>query len=150
MKTFVALALLVSIPNPVSTFHSWFSPEVAKETANLAVNGEYREYLDYNGDGVINVFDTMRIMQRYANNVEFGNEITFDSDVANSIIEENFNNVIYWEIDFLNEEPCRMYEYAASEADRIHLYVEIDNGEEIVTDGVWIDINPIEETFCVE
>ena len=88
MKTaliFIALALTAS-PQPSENYFAEISPETATEIQQLVIDGEYREYLDFNGDGNLNIADVVGVSKRYADNCKYGNEITLDSEVIDSIL----------------------------------------------------------------
>lgn len=143
---FLALALHTSL-NPAPNYYSWFSPEIADNVIQCVVNGEYHEHLDFNGDGQLTVADAVGILRRYSDNIEYGNELTVDTETVESIIEENYNvDCIYWEIDFVNGQPCRKYELTVDEITTANIYLEF---EDDTMDNVEIEINPFEEIVRV-
>lgn len=146
LSTFIALAL-TSSPTPVETYNSWVSPVIADEIQELVLDGEYREYLDFNGDGQLNMADVVSVRKRYQDNCRYGNEITMNSEVIYDITRENYTNeLIYWEIDRINGEPCRHYELAVSEVTEAEIYVEFENH----SDTIIVEINPFEETINIK
>ena len=143
---FLALALHTSL-NPAPNYYSWFSPEIADNVIQCVVNGEYHEHLDFNGDGQLTVADAVGILRRYSDNIEYGNELTVDSDTVQSIIEENYSvECVQWEIDFVNGEPCRKYELTVDEITTANIYLIF---EDDTTDNIEIEINPFEEIVRV-
>lgn len=143
---FLVLALHTSL-NPAPNYYSWFSPEIADNVIQCVVNGEYHEHLDFNGDGQLTVADAVGILRRYSDNIEYGNELTVDAETVESIIEENYNvDCIYWEIDFVNGQPCRKYELTVDEITTANIYLEF---EDDTIDNVEIEINPFEEIVRV-
>lgn len=143
---FICLALHASL-NPAPNYYSWFSPEIANNIIECVVNGEYHEHLDFNGDGVLSVADAVGVLRRYYDNIEYGNELTVDSDTVQSIIEENYNvECVQWEIDWLNGEPCRKYELTVNEITTANIYAIF---EDDTTDNIAIEINPFEEIVRV-
>ena len=143
---FLALALHTSF-NPAPNYYSWFSPEIADNVIQCVVNGEYHEHLDFNGDGQLTVADAVGILRRYSDNIEYGNELTVDAETVESIIEENYSvDCIYWEIDFVNGQPCRKYELTVDEITTANIYLEF---EDDTMDNVEIEINPFEEIVRV-
>ena len=143
---FLALALHTSL-NPAPNYYSWFSPEIADNVIQCVVNGEYHEHLDFNGDGQLTVADAVGILRRYSDNIEYGNELTVDAETVESIIEENYSvDCIYWEIDFVNGQPCRKYELTVDEITTANIYLEF---EDDTMDNVEIEINPFEEIVRV-
>ena len=146
MGIFLALAL-TSSPTPAENYYSWISPEIADEIQELVINGEYREYLDFNGDGKLNMADVVGVRKRYQDNITFGNEITLDSDTVESIVLENYTEeFIYWEIDRINGVPCRQYEVTVNEITEAEIYMEFENH----SDTIIVEINPFEETINVK
>ena len=143
---FLALALHTSL-NPAPNYYSWFSPEIADNVIQCIVNGEYHKHLDFNGDGQLTVADAVGILRRYSDNIEYGNELTVDAETVESIIEENYSvDCIYWEIDFVNGQPCRKYELTVDEITTANIYLEF---EDDTMDNVEIEINPFEEIVKV-
>lgn len=148
MKTaliFTALALTTS-PMPKENYYASISPEIAMEIQELVIDGEYRAYLDFNGDGVLNMADVVGVSKRYQDNITFGNEITLDRDVVDSIVSENYTSeCIYWEIDRINNELTRQYELTASEIMTAEIYLEFESYSECVM----VEVNPFTETITV-
>ena len=145
MSIFLAIAL-TSSPMPAENYYSSTSPEVAAEIMELVINGEYREYLDFNGDGNLNMADVVGVSKRYADNCKYGNEITLDNEVIDSIVSENYSEAcIYWEIDRVNGNLTRQYELAASEIMTAEIYMEFENYSECIT----VEVNPFTETISV-
>ena len=143
---FICLALHASL-NPAPNYYSWFSPEIANNIIECVVNGEYHEHLDFNGDGVLSVADAVGVLRRYYDNIEYGNELTVDSDTVQAIIEENYSvECVQWEIDFVNGEPCRKYELTVNEITTANIYAIF---EDDTTDNIAIEINPFEEIVRV-
>ena len=148
MKTaliFTALALTTS-PIPSENYYASVSPEIADEITECVINGEYRQHLDFNGDGVLSMADVVGVSKRYQDNITFGNEITLYRDVVYSIAEENYSEeLIYWEIDRINNELTRQYELTASEIMTAEIYLEFEDFSECVL----VEVNPFTETISV-
>ena len=148
MKTaliFTVLALTTS-PMPSENYYASVSPEIATEIQELVINGEYREYLDFNGDGILSMADVVGVSKRYQDNITYGNEITLDRDVVLSIAEENYSDeLIYWEIDRINDELTRQYELTASEIMTVEIYLEF----EYFAECVLVEVNPFTEIITV-
>lgn len=148
MKTallFVALAL--TNPQPAENYYSWVSPEIADHITECIINREYHSYLDFNGDGELNIADVVGVRKRYQNNVRYGNEITLDREVVDSIVMENYSDeAIYWEIDRVNGKPTRQYELTVSEITTAEIYIEFENNSECVT----VELNPFMEMIEVK
>lgn len=53
--------------------------------------------------------------------------VTFDSQWMESFAEENGEDVIYWEIDWVGDRACRMYEYTTHLKQKIHIYYECED-----------------------
>ena len=148
MKTigiFLALAL-TSSPMPAENYYSWISPDIADEITELVISGEYREYLDFNGDGILSMADVVGVRKRYQDNCRYGNELTMDSETVNAIVLENYSeSPIYWEIDRVNGQLCRQYELTVNEVTNAELYLEFEEFSETVK----VEINPFTETITV-
>ena len=149
MKTisvFLALAMS-SAPAPADNYYSWFSPEIADNILTAIINDEYYTHLDFNGDNELTIADAVGVLYRYNSNVTYGNKLTVDKEVVESIITENYNiDCIYWEFDFVNNEPCRQYELAVDEITTANIYLEFADN---TIDNVIIEINPFEEKISV-
>lgn len=142
---FVAIAL-TSSPMPADNYYSWISPEIADEIQELVISGEYREYLDFNGDGKLSMADVVGVRKRYQDNCKYGNELTLDSETVNAIVLENYTeSPIYWEIDRVNGQLCRQYELTVSEVSSAEIYLEFEDFSETVK----VEINPFTETITV-
>ena len=145
MSIFLAIAL-TSSPMPAENYYSSTSPEVAAEIMEVVINGEYREYLDFNGDGNLNIADVVGVSKRYSDNCKYGNEITLTSDTVYDIATENYSDeLIYWEIDRVNGNLTRQYELVASEIMTAEIYMEFETYSECVT----VEVNPFTETITV-
>ena len=148
MKTaciFIALAL-TSSPAPANTYFASISPETAAEVQELVINGEYRQYLDYNGDNVLSIADVVGILKRYQDNTTHGNEITMDGETIQSIIAENYSEeCIYYEIYRVNDQLTRQYEVTADEISSAEVYIEFENFSDVVK----VELNPYTETITV-
>lgn len=148
MKTaliFFALAL-TSSPQPAPTYYASISPETAAEVQQLVINGEYRKYLDFNGDEALNIADVVGILKRYQDNTTHGNEITLDSVVIYDIIAENYSEeAIYYEVYRVNEQLTRQYEITADEISTAEIYIEFENFSDVVK----VELNPYTEIITV-
>ena len=143
---FVVLALTAS-PQPTENYCADISLETAQEIQELVINGQYREYLDFNGDNELNMADVVSVSKRYADNCKYGNEITVDREVIDSIIEENYSEMpIYWEIDFVNGNVTREYSLTVQDITTANIYFEFEDYSE----NVEIEINPFTETVEVK
>lgn len=139
---FVAFALHGSL-NPAPNYYSWISPEIADYIVNSVINGEYHEYLDFNGDGDLNIADAVGVLRRYYDNIEYGNKLTVDGETVESIILENYNiNCTYWEFNSINSVSCKEYSFTVNEIATANIYLEFADG---TTDNISIEVNPFEE-----
>ena len=69
-----------------------------------------------------------------------------NADVVYSIAEENYSEeLIYWEIDRINNELTRQYELTASEIMTAEIYLEFEDFSECVL----VEVNPFTETISV-
>lgn len=142
---FIALAL-TSSPQPSENYFASISPEIATEIQELVLDGEYRQHLDFNGDGELNIADVVGVSKRYADNCKCGNTITLDYEVVDSIISENYSEAcIYWELDRIDGKLTRQYELTASEIMQAEIYIEFENSSECVV----VEVNPYTETITV-
>lgn len=142
---FVAIAL-TSSPMPADNYYSWISPEIADEIQELVISGEYREYLDFNGDGKLSMADVVGVRKRYQDNCRYGNELTLDSETVDAIVVENYSeSPIYWEIDRINGQLCRQYELTVDDIATAEIYLEFEDFSETVK----VEINPFTETITV-
>ena len=138
---FMAIALTAR-PAPAENYYSWVSPEIADVIQECVIDGEYREYLDFNGDGNLNIADVVGVLKRYQDNCTYGNTITLDSKVIDSIITENYTEAaVYYEI---NGNPAQ-YELTAREIMTAEIYIEFENGSDIVE----VELNPYTEAITV-
>lgn len=138
---FLAFAL-TSSPTPAPNYYSWISPEIADHITECVINREYHEYLDFNGDGELNIADVVGVRKRYQDNVKYGNEITVDSEVVQSIFDENGMDVMYWEFDSVDGEITRQYEITTDSIITADIYCELTN---FTTEHIVVEINPFEE-----
>lgn len=145
MGIFLALALSSS-PMPTGNYFASVSPNIADEITELVISGEYREYLDFNGDGKLSMADVVGVSKRYQDNCRYGNELTLDSETVDAIVVENYTDFpIYWEIDRVNGQLCRQYELTVSEVSSAEIYLEFEDFSETVK----VEINPFTETISV-
>ena len=138
---FLAFAL-TSSPAPAPNYYSWISPEIADHITECVINHEYHEYLDFNGDGELNIADVVGVRKRYQDNVRYGNEIIVDSEVVQSIFDENGMDVMYWEFDSVDGEITRQYEISADSIITADIYCELTD---FTTEHIVVEINPFEE-----
>lgn len=64
--------------------------------------------------------------------------VTFDSQWMESYMEENGEEVIYWEIDWVGDKVCRRYEYTTHKKEKIHIYYECED----YSSGFCVIMNP--------
>lgn len=64
--------------------------------------------------------------------------VTFDSQWMESYMEENGEEVIYWEIDWVDNNVCRRYEYTTHLKTKIHIYYECED----YSSGFYVIMNP--------
>ena len=148
MKTALIFCVLAmtSSPAPAGNFYASISPETAAEVQTLVINGEYRQYLDFNGDNALNIADIVGILKRYQDNTTHGNEITMDSAAIYDIIAENYSKeCIYYEVYRVNDQLTRQYEVTADEISTAEIYIEFENNSDVVK----VEMNPYTETITV-
>lgn len=156
---FICCSLLAGTPQPAENYHSWISPEISDIIIDKVINEEYYEHLDFNGDGELTIADAVGVYKRYEDNITYGNEITLDEETIIDIAWENYttdymeredfveNSLLYYEIDFINGEPCRQYELTAEEILTAHIYYEFTDD---TTGSIDVVINPFMETIQVQ
>ena len=142
---FLALAL-TSSPTPAPNYYSWISPEIADHITECVINNEYHEYLDFNGDGKMNIADVVGVRKRYQDNIKYGNKIIVDNEVVQAIFDENGMDVIYWEFDSIDGEITKQYEITADSIITADIYCELSD---FTTEHITIEINPFEEIVGV-
>lgn len=159
LKTlFMCFSLLAGTPQPAENYNSWISPEISDIIVDYVIKGENYNHLDFNGDGELTIADAVGVRKRYEDNCTYGNEITLNEETIIDIAWENYtteymeredfvdNLMLYYEIDFVNGEPCRQYELTVSEITTAHIYYEFTDD---TTGSIDIEINPFEETVRV-
>lgn len=147
MKALIFAALaLTSSPQPAPNYYAEISPAVSAEIQELVLDGQYREYLDFNGDGNLNIADVVGVEKRYQDNCTYGNEITLDRETVQAIAEENYtDDLLYWEIYRADGELTRQYELTAADIMTAEIYLEFEEYSESVT----VEINPYTEIITV-
>lgn len=145
LSIFTVIAL-TSSPAPAENYHSWISPEIADTIQECVINAEYREYLDFNGDGELNMADVVGVRKRYQDNCKYGNTITLDNNTVEAIVAENYSEpLIYWEVYRIGNDNCRQHEVSVSETTEIFLWVEFENSGETIK----VIANPYTESITV-
>lgn len=127
-----------------------YSLSTANTIMTATVNEEYHAFMDYDGDGVLSVMDAIGVLKKYHENSTNGNTLTYGESNVLAVVEENLNpseysDFFYYEIDFVNGEPCRLYSYDYSEYTVLHVYCEVNDNVFQYTVG----IDPITETATV-
>lgn len=127
----VALACAVSLV-PAPTFGSWVSPETADTCLSYVVSGDYYEYMDFDGNGVLDVLDAVQIYKAYTLNLENSVPYTFGESDVLDVVTENLNpseysDYFYYEIDFVDGCPCREYEITTDSNITVHVYCEVND-----------------------
>ena len=121
-----------------SSFSMGFSPSTAETIMYHCAEQTYDERYDFDGDGNETVLDAIGVLKQYYQNVENEQTITLDREIVNQLLEqETSDEVIYWEIDFVEKEVCRKYEYTANKDTRLHIYYETEiecSGFEVVVE----------------
>lgn len=147
MNTLIFAAIaLTSSPQPAPNYYAGISPAVSAEIQQLVLDGQYREYLDFNGDGNLNIADVVGVEKRYQDNCTYGNEITLDRETVQAIAEENYiDDLLYWEIYRADGELTRQYELTAADIMTAEIYLEFEEYSENVT----VEINPYTEIITV-
>lgn len=142
---FIALAL-TSSPQPAPIFYAEISPQITAEIQELVIAEEYREYLDFNGDGKLTIADAVGVEKRYSDNINYGNSITLEAETVYSIAEENYpDELVYWELDRINGELCREYSATVDDVTEAEIYLEFEN----YSDTVKVIIDPFTESVTV-
>lgn len=136
----------VMVSAPAENYYAEISPEISAEIITCIVNGEYRQHIDYNGDGNLTISDAVCIEKRYQNNCIYGNSLEFTGDDVREIIAENYTEYpIEWEICSINGDPCCCYDIAVSEITDINILFEWENQSEVIE----VELNPYTEIYKV-
>lgn len=143
---FIVAALTLS-PQPAPNYFAEISPQITAEIQDCIINEEYRQHIDFNGDGVLTIADAVGVEKRYSDNCTYGNSITVDSEVIHSIATENYpDDLIYYEIDFVNGELTeRQYEITVSDVTEISIYFEFPE----MSETIHIVADPFTESVTV-
>lgn len=144
-QIFLTLAL-TSAPTPAPNYNSWFSEEVANEIIELVENNEYRNYLDFNNDGILNTVDVVSVQKRYNINCEYGNTLTVKNETIEEIFSENGIVPLYWEFSKVGEDITRQYEIETDKIINATVYYEC---EDFTSGEILIEVNPFEEIVKV-
>ena len=130
---------------PSENYYSDISPNTAEVVLNEVIAENYHTYLDYNGDGALNIADVVCIKRKYEYNIRNGNIYHFDRVQVNDIITENYSEYpIEWEIVGVNDMPCSSYDITVSEITRFDLLLEFDGYSELLE----IQVNPYTESIA--
>ena len=142
---FIALAL-TSSPQPAPNYFAEISPQITAEIQDCIINEEYRQHIDFNGDGELTIADAVGVEKRYSDNCTYGNSITLEAETVYSIAEENYpDELIYWELDRINGELCREYSTTVDDVTEAEIYLEFENYSDTVT----VIIDPFTESVTV-
>ena len=155
MKT--TLILLAALTATQQPFIDAVSPETSQLIVDYLVSGKSFSWLDYNGDGEMNLADAVGVLRKYETNVRDGNELELDLDTIYDIGWENFsenldredfieNELLYYEIERVNDEPCRQYDLTVTEKSEAVIYYEFEDFADTVT----VSIDPITEVIRVQ
>lgn len=152
--TLILLAALTATPQP---FIDAVSPETSQLIVDYLVSGKSYAWLDYNNDGEMNLADAVGVLHKYETNVRDGNELELDLDTIYDIGWENLsenldredfieNELLYYEIERINDEPCRRYDLTVTEKSEAVIYYEFEDFADTVT----VSIDPITEVIRVQ
>lgn len=155
MKT--TLILLVALTATPQPFLDAVSPETSQLIVDYLVSGKSYVWLDYNGDGEMNLADAVGVLHKYETNVRDGNELELDLDTIYDIGWENLsenldredfieNELLYYEIERVNDKPCRQYDLTVTEKSEAVIYYEFEDFADTVT----VSIDPITEVIRVQ
>lgn len=138
--------MVCTVAPPAENYSSWISPEIAENIRTYVINREYHAYLDYNGDGELNVADIVSVDKRYRDNIRFGNSYTLDSNFIELVIKENYAEPpIEWEICSVENEPCCLYELTVEEITECEVLFDFYDHVEILS----VEVNPYTEICTV-
>lgn len=133
IRKLIAVSTLIGCAMSAN-YYAEISPEISSEIMYCAAHGEYRQHLDYNGDGKLTTQDAVLVAKRYDYNCKYGNTIDISAEKIREIYMENFSDdLLYYEICCINGENCREYSVEISEISEICIYYEFETyGETIV------------------
>lgn len=105
----------------------------------------------------MNLADAVGVLHKYETNVRDGNELALDLDTIYDIGWENLsknldredfieNELLYYEIERVNDEPCRQYDLTVTEKSEAVIYYEFEDFADTVT----VSIDPITEVIRVQ
>lgn len=131
IMTVSALACAISLV-PASFFTSPITPETADSCLSCAVSEVYNEEMDFDGNGILDVMDAVKIYKAYTLTLNNSYEYTFGEKDVIAIIEKSvdsdmYSNYFYYEIDFVDGCPCRKYEVTTTSNIEIHVYCELND-----------------------
>lgn len=136
LKTIALCAALSAAPTPSINYYAEISPDISALIMSEVADGKYYTHLDFNGDGELTVSDAVSVALRYEYNVTYGNKYVVNDDTIREIISENYADMpIYWEIDRIDNMPCRCYDIVTENVTIAEVYVEYEE---------------YSETFCIE
>ena len=146
IKQIAAIGIMGYCAVMSSNYYAEISPEIANEIMHCAANAEYRQHLDYDGDGKLTVCDAVLVSKKYEYNCKYGNTIDISAEKIREIYTENYaDDLVYYEICNINGENCRLYECNVSEISEICIYYEFEN----YGDTVVLVVNPFTESMAV-
>lgn len=141
------VAALTSSPQPAPNYFAEISPQITAEIQDCIISEEYRQHIDFNGDGKLTIADAVGVEKRYNDNCTYGSEITLDAETVYSIAEENYpDELVYWELDRINGELTRQYETAFNDVTEAEIYLEFENYSDTVT----VEVNPFTEIISIK
>ena len=140
--------MLEKIATFAITFTMGFSPATAQAIVSHVVNETpYDVRYDADGDGHETIIDAIAVIKRYNYNVKNNATITLNETIIETLLtEQTDEEVIYWEIDYVENTPCRKYEYIANEETRLHVYYETENE----CSGFDVVMNPFTELIFTD
>lgn len=143
-KGLIIAAALIAAPS--ENYYSWVSPEIADVIMAEVAEGNYHAYLDYDGNGKLEVADAVQVARRYKQNCDYGNSYTLTADGIRDIIAENYSDVIDWEICRVNGEVCREYMLTTTEVTEAEIRVETTSE----TSYIAVEVDPYMEIASVK
>lgn len=139
--------LVTKIAAVAMCFTMGFSPQTAELITAHNAKGTYDARYDFDGDGEETVLDAIKVLKRYYENIDNNATITINEEIMETLLrQETDEEVLYWEIDFIDDEPCRKYEYTTAEEIRIHVYYETENE----CSGFQVVMNPFTEQIYTD
>lgn len=96
------------------------------ETLDAVIQKTYNPIYDFNNDGELSIIDTIYQLKENYNTITFCEKDVMEI-IGSKFEPTEYSEYFYYEIDFVNNTPCRKYELVVSEETIAHIYCEIND-----------------------